>query len=146
MKMRHKIRHRNRKCVILSAIFPLSKPKQSFTVPREAHQLGFKGFFIHHSRPPSFSQYHNSHPGGHNNRGAPDHNHRFANGSQSDRRGFLSNSETSESDLAVFTTDDVTKRPEHQNFGATRRFYHKKPPRIDVRRKTRHQRNRVLRH
>ena len=26
------------------------------------------------------------------NRGAPDHNYRFANGSQSDRRGFLSNS------------------------------------------------------
>ena len=68
-----------------------------------------QGIFIHHSRPPSFSQYHNSHPGGHNNRGAPDHNHRFANGSQSDRRGFLSNSETSESDLAVFTTDGVTK-------------------------------------
>jgi len=44
MKMRHKIRHRKRKCVTLSAIFPLSKPKQSFTVPREAHQLGFKGF------------------------------------------------------------------------------------------------------
>ena len=54
---------------------------------------------------------------------------------------------TSESDLAVFTADDATKRPEHQNSGATRRFYHKKPPRIvDARRKTRHQRNRVLRH
>ena len=113
---------------------------------QEGAPARLQGIFIHHSRPPSFSQYHNSHPGGHNNRGAPDHNHRFANGSQSDRRGFLSNSETSESDLAVFTTDDVTKRPEHQNFGATRRFYHKKPPRIDVRRKTRHQRNRVLRH
>ena len=91
--MRHKIRHRKRKCVTLSTIFPISKPKQPFTVPREAHQLGFRDFFIHHSRPPSFSQYHNSYPGGHNNRGAPDHNHRFANGSQSDRRGFLSNSE-----------------------------------------------------
>ena len=44
--MRHKIRHRKRKCVTLSAIFPLSKPKQSFAVPREAHQLGSKGFFI----------------------------------------------------------------------------------------------------
>ena len=92
MKMRHKIRHRKRKCVTLSAIFPLSKPKQSFAVPREAHQLGFKGF--------SFATP--AHPVSLNttilipvatNRGAPDHNHRFANGSQSDRRGFLSNSE-----------------------------------------------------
>jgi len=49
MKMRHKIRHRKRKCVILSAIFPLSKPKQSSQRPKqEAPQLGFKGFFIRH--------------------------------------------------------------------------------------------------
>jgi hypothetical protein len=44
--MRHKIRHRKRKCVTLSAILPLSKPKQSFAVPREAHQLGSKGFLF----------------------------------------------------------------------------------------------------
>ena len=44
--MRHKIRHRKRKCVTLSAILSLSKPKTVLTAPREAHQLGSKGFFI----------------------------------------------------------------------------------------------------
>ena len=70
----------------------LSKPKTVLTAPREAPQLGFKGF--------SFATP--AHPVSLNttilipvatNRGAPDHNHRFANGSKSDRRGFLSNSE-----------------------------------------------------
>ena len=44
--MRHKIRHRKQKCFTLSAILSLSKPKTVPTAPREAHQLGSKGFFI----------------------------------------------------------------------------------------------------
>ena len=61
------IRHRKRKCATFSAILSLSKPTV-LTAPREAHQLGSKGCFIRHSRPPSFSQYHNSHPGGNESR------------------------------------------------------------------------------
>ena len=74
---------------------PLSgpaKPKRDLTAPGEAPPLGFRHFSI--ATP--------THPASLNNailipvatnRGAPGHNFWFANGSERDRRGFLSNQE-----------------------------------------------------
>ena len=84
----------------LSALQAKNRPQSAY-LAREAPQLGFKGF--------SFATP--AHPVSLNNtilipvatnRGSPDHNRRFANGSQRARRGFcLKLRISSESDLAV---------------------------------------------